>query len=33
MKVYENTSNICGGSVTCDRLVAVFNRFGPKIGQ
>ena len=28
MKVYANTTNICGGSINCHRLVAGFNRFG-----
>ena len=28
MKVYLNTINICGGNVSCYRLVTVFNRFG-----
>ena len=33
MKVYVNATNICGGNVSCYRLVAVFIRFGWEIGQ
>ena len=33
MKVYVNTINIYGENVNCYKLVAVFIRFGCRMGQ